>query len=192
MRSPTSGTRTNANCCETTRAGDRHCSEPRSENGCRRLGREGWEPMEKMDPETAPPTKTQEDKRPRDPGRWIRRAIEKYRKRKIAPPLHPDAAFFALADEVVNGGRTLLGYDRLYTLWQAVRNAADLSGTVAEIGSYQGGSAYFIAKTFIRFAGREVPFHIFDTFDGHPASAITANDAFHNAGQFGGNHYDKV
>jgi hypothetical protein len=53
--------------------------------------------------------------------------------------------------------RTLLGYDRLYVLWQAARNAAAVPGSVAEIGSYRGGSAHFIAKSFITFTGREVP-----------------------------------
>ena len=145
-----------------------------------------------MDSETAPRKKTQEDKRPRDPDRWIRRPIEKYRKRKIAPPLQPGDAFFALADEVVNRKRTLLGYDRLWVLWQVIRNVADAPGDVAEIGSYRGGSAHFMAKTFMTFMEREVPIHIFDTFEGHPASAITPNDEHHTAGQFGGTDFDSV
>ena len=145
-----------------------------------------------MNSESVPPKKTQEDKRPRDPERWIRRPIEKYRKRKIAPPLQPGAAFFALADEVVAHKRTLLGYDRLYVLWQTIRNVVDAPGDVAEIGSYRGGSAHFIAKSFITFTGHEVPIHIFDTFEGHPAGAITPNDEHHTAGQFGGTDFDKV
>lgn len=148
--------------------------------------------MENMNSESAPPKKTQEDKRPRDPERWIRRPIEKYRKRKIAPPFHPGAEFFALADEVVSDKRTLLGYARLYVLWQTVRNVAEAPGAVAEIGSYRGGSAYFMAKSFIMFTGREVPMHIFDTFEGHPASAITQHDEHHIAGQFGGTDLAKV
>lgn len=145
-----------------------------------------------MDSDSAVPKTTQEHKRPRDPDRWIRRPIEKYRKRKIAPPLHPGAAFFALADEVVDNERTLLGYGRLYVLWQAIRNVADAPGDVAEIGSYRGGSAHFIAKTFIELTGSEAPIHIFDTFEGHPASAITPKDEHHIAGQFGGTDIDTV
>jgi O-methyltransferase len=146
-----------------------------------------------MESDAERPKKTQEDKRPRDPEHWIRRPIEKYRKRTIAPPLHPHNDFFALADEVVADERTLLGYDRLYVLWQAARNVADLPGAVAEIGSYRGGSAHFLAKSFIKFTGSEVPFHIFDTFEGHPAAAITDNDAFHTPGQFGsGTSYECV
>jgi hypothetical protein len=145
-----------------------------------------------MDSELVPRRKTQEDKRPRDPERWIRRPVEKYRKRKITPPLQPGAEFFALADEVVLHDRTLLGYDRLYVLWQTIRNVTDAPGDVAEIGSYRGGSAHFIAKSFITFTGREVPIHIFDTFEGHPAAAITSHDEHHTVGQFGGTDVDTV
>jgi hypothetical protein len=145
-----------------------------------------------MDSDAARPRKTREEKRPRDPVSWIRRAIEKYRRGTFTLPLHPDEEFFALADEVIRAKRTLLGYDRLYVLWQAVRNVATLSGSVAEIGSYRGGSAHFMAKSFINRTGREVPIHIFDTFEGHPEGAITPNDAFHGAGRFGRTNYDKV
>jgi hypothetical protein len=91
-----------------------------------------------MDSELVPRRKTQEDKRPRDPERWIRRPVEKYRKRKITPPLQPGAEFF------------------------------------------------------ITFTGREVPIHIFDTFEGHPAAAITSHDEHHTVGQFGGTDVDTV
>ena len=148
--------------------------------------------MKTMDSKSVPDKKAREDKRPRDPDRWIRRPIEKYGKRKIAPPLQPGAEFFALADEVVARKRTLLGYDRLYVLWQTIRNVADAPGDVAEIGSYRGGSAHFIAKSFIAFTGHEVPIRIFDTFEGHPAGAITANDEYHTAGQFGRTDFEKV
>src|SRR5438093_2786886 len=109
MRSRICGTRTSANCYEMTPGGGWRSIEPRLENGCRRPARNARKRMEKMESEPARPKKTQEDKRSRDPRRWIRRAIEKYRKRKIAPPLHPDSEFFVLADEVVKNDRTLLG-----------------------------------------------------------------------------------
>lgn len=48
----------------------------------------------------------------------------------------PDfAEFYAVALPVVKSDRTLLGYDRLYVLWQAVRNAAGLQLPAFEIGS---------------------------------------------------------
>ncbi len=147
--------------------------------------------MKETDSPGTRPTKTPDEKRPRDPAGWIKRAIEKYRHRTVPQPLYPDDSFFALADEVIHK-RTLLGYDRLYVLWQAARNAAAVPGSVAEIGSYRGGSAHFIAKSFITFTGREVPLHVFDTFEGHPEGAITSHDVLQSAGRFGGTNYDKV
>ena len=145
-----------------------------------------------MDPEADRPKRTREEKRPRDPVSWIRRAIEKYRRGTLALPLQPDEEFFVLADEVIRRKRTLLGYDRLYVLWQAVRNVAPVPGSAAEIGSYRGGSAHFIAKSFVNVTGHEVPMHVFDTFEGHPEGAVTAHDGFHSAGRFGGTNCEKV
>lgn len=132
------------------------------------------------------------DKRPRDPELWIHKPIDKYRKPRHALEYRPDAAFFELADAVVQSGRTLLGYDRLYVFWQAIRNVSDMSGAVAEVGSFRGGSAYFIASSFKSLSGSEAEIHIFDTFEGHPADKITDSDPFHKAGQFDGTSYDDV
>ena len=149
--------------------------------------------MNNMESESERPQKTQEDKRPRDPERWIRRVIEKYRKWKPRLPFRPEPAFFEIADEVVIPKKTLLGYDRLYVFWQVVHNVANIPGDVAEIGSYRGGSAYFIAKAFTQIVGQEVAFHVFDTFEGHPEGAITEGDSYHVAGRFGhGTDYEKV
>jgi cephalosporin hydroxylase len=99
--------------------------------------------------------------------------IESYRKRGSQLAYRPRHAFFELADRVVSDERTLLRYDRLYVLWQAAANVKSVPGAVAEIGSYRGGSAFFIASAVIHHAGAEVPMHVFDTFEGHPADAIT-------------------
>ena len=131
-------------------------------------------------------------KRPRDPAQWIRRPIERYRKGKNALAFRPSPEFFELADPVVRTKRTLLGYDRLYVFWQAINNLADLPGSVAEIGSYRGGSAYFLASAFVAVTGREVPMHAFDTFEGHPGEKITKHDPVHEAGQFGNTNYEDV
>lgn len=130
--------------------------------------------------------------RPRDPADWIHRPVEKYRKAKQPPACRPDAAFFNLADPVVQSGRTLLGYDRLYVFWQAIQNVASVPGAAAEIGTYRGGSACFIAEAFVTLTGAEVPFAVFDTFEGHPAEAISEHDTFHKAGQFSATDYDDV
>jgi hypothetical protein len=77
-------------------------------------------------------------------------------------------------------------------LWQSVRNVADVPGAVVEIGSFRGGSAYFLADAFLTMTGDEAPMHVFDTFEGHPAPAVTEHDPFHTAGRFSATDYDDV
>ena len=132
------------------------------------------------------------EKRPRDPELWIHRPIIKYRKGKGALEFRPGPAFFELADPLIESRMTKLGYDRLYVLWQAARNVASVDGDVAEIGSFRGGSAYFIAGAFLSLTGDEVPMHVFDTFEGHPDAAITEHDPFHTSGQFSGTSVEQV
>ena len=99
-------------------------------------------------------------------------------------PYRATPEFFALADRVIAAQRTLLGYDALYVLWQAVRNAASVTGAVVEIGTFRGGSAYFLASAFSALSGVDIPMHACDTFEGHPAEAITDHDHHHKAGFF--------
>lgn len=132
------------------------------------------------------------DRRPRDPEQWVHRETEKYRKNRNRREWRPGPAFFEHADPVVQTQRTLLGFDRLYVFWQSARNLLDVPGEVAEIGSFRGGSAYFIASAFRTLLGEEVPMHVFDTFEGHPEQAITEHDPFHTTGQFNSTSYDDV
>jgi hypothetical protein len=148
--------------------------------------------MSDTDSEPDQPVAPGKEKRSRDPDRWIHRPMEKYRKGKHQLELRPSDEFFALADPVVQSKRTLLGYDRLYVFWQALRNLVDVPGAAAEIGSFRGGSAFFIASAFRRVMGEEVLMHVFDTFEGHPEQAITHNDPFHTPGQFAETSYDDV
>jgi hypothetical protein len=87
-----------------------------------------------------------------------------------------DAEFQAVADEVVAAGRTLLGYDRLYTLWQAVGNTAGVGGAFAELGTYRGGSAHFLALAARHLRGGAGEIAVLDTFEGHPAVLVGAAD----------------
>ncbi|MEK7612056.1 MAG: TylF/MycF/NovP-related O-methyltransferase [Patescibacteria group bacterium] len=61
--------------------------------------------------------------------------------------------------------RTLLSVDRLYVLWETARAIKAISGDVAQVGVFRGGSAELIAEAF-RGNGRTV--HLFDTFAGMP------------------------
>jgi hypothetical protein len=151
---------------------------------------------DRPEPAAAPPSPPEavpakRDRRSRDPQDWIHRRIEKYRKRG-GLAFRPDEQFFELADPVVTSRRTLLGYDRLYVFWQAIGNILDLPGAVAEIGSYRGGSAFFLASSFLALTGREASIHVFDTFEGHPAAQVTERDNFHTPGQFSDTSYEDV
>jgi predicted O-methyltransferase YrrM len=94
----------------------------------------------------------------------------------IAPEIE-DPEFLALANEVVAAKRTMLRQDRLWILWQAARNTARIDGDVAEIGTYRGGSAAFIAGALARAGAKEKAFHVIDTFAGHPPGKLSEHDA---------------
>ena len=144
----------------------------------------------------ASPAETEETftkvKRSRDPEHWVHRPMHKYRKGRHALEFRPDQPFFDVADVVQASGKTLLGYDRLYTFWQAIRNLHSVPGGAAEVGSYRGGSAWFIASALRAQLGEDLPFHVFDTFAGHPAAAISGQDTFHEPGNFSGTSFDAV
>jgi len=62
------------------------------------------------------------------------------------------APFNTIAETILASGRTLLGMDRLYTLWQAVRNVAHLTSPIIEFGSGRGGSTALLAEAQRHFA----------------------------------------
>jgi O-methyltransferase len=130
--------------------------------------------------------------RPRDPGEWIHRSMAKYRSATHQLEFRPSDAFFELADDLVQSEWTLLGYDRLYVFWQAMRNLRAVPGEIIEVGSFRGGSAYFIAAAALGIIGEAIPMRIVDTFEGHPADAIGEHDADHKPGQFHRTSYEKV
>lgn len=130
-------------------------------------------------------------KRSRDPELWIHRPIYKYRKFEH-PEFRPSPEFFGVADPVVAAGRTMLGYDRLYVFWQAIRNLAIVPGDAVEVGTYQGGSAYFIAAALRAHSIADARLHVFDTFEGHPGAAITEFDPGQNPGHFATTSYEDV
>lgn len=86
------------------------------------------------------------------------------------------SGFADLHAQVVGHGRTKTGADRLWIISQAIHNAARTSGAAAEVGSYRGGSAWFIAATFKDVLGHEIPIEIIDTFEGHPEDKLSEED----------------
>jgi len=116
-------------------------------------------------------------------GEWLRQAREyeyywasafkKIDVRQIAP-------FGPLAAKIIGHGRTYLGFDRLYTLWQLVETLPPAARAIAEVGAYRGGSARFVAEA-LRLHARELPFFVCDTFQGHVA-VDEAVDGLHRPG----------
>jgi O-methyltransferase len=109
----------------------------------------------------------------------------------VHSPAEQDEQFLAAAAAV--GRRTKLDQDRLWILWQAVWNAAELELPILEAGSYRGGSAWFLARAARERLGRELPLDAIDTFEGHPGQSISGRDhEYHNAGRFGETSYERV
>jgi|SRR5581483_1650813 len=87
-----------------------------------------------------------------------------------------DEQFLALVHEVRGHGRTMLSHKRLWILWQCVGNTLALDGAAAEVGTFRGGSAYFLAAAYAGRLGREVPIEVIDTFSGHPPDRLSDRD----------------
>ena len=102
--------------------------------------------------------------------------------------------FGELADQVIAHKRTLLYYDRLYSLYQAIWNVRRLAGngvSVAEVGVYRGGGSYFIASAVNSLFKIMPNIHAIDTFEGHPDD-IREEDDSHWPGKFGDTSFSEV
>jgi O-methyltransferase len=98
--------------------------------------------------------------------------------------------FSGIASQVIKDQTTMLNFDRLYTLWQAVCQISSPDLPLAEVGTYRGGSAKFIMET-LKQNGHENLFYIFDTFEGHVVVDESV-DGEHRIGTFADTSYEKV
>jgi hypothetical protein len=103
-----------------------------------------------------------------------------------------DAQFLELAEPILITRRTLLGYDRLYVIWQSIGNVRRLKLPAAEIGAYRGGSAFFIASAFRALTGTDAELHVVDTFEGHPDDSIAEHDSERQRGKFTDTSHQEV
>jgi len=74
-----------------------------------------------------------------------------------------DSNFMALMQQIK--GYTLVDNARCFMISQLSRQAYAVSGDVAEIGVYKGGTAKLLARLF---EGKNKTVHLFDTFSGMP------------------------
>ena len=103
-----------------------------------------------------------------------------------------DDRFIELAEQLVRTRRTMLGYDRLFTLWQAAGNVAHLNEPAVEVGSFRGGSAALLAQALSMFAGSPRELHVVDTFEGHLDETFSEHDPEQQRGKFREVAYDDV
>ena len=82
------------------------------------------------------------------------------------------APFGELARAVRGHGRTLLYFDKLHVIYQAIANVAAAGPpqgrpfTIADVGTFQGGSAWFAASVADALHAGSPRLHCFDTFGG--------------------------
>ena len=137
-------------------------------------------------------SKSDIDKRFKRVRRQLRDEFRELRKLKSPMGAASDAAFRKNAQAVLAAGRTLLGYDRLFVLWQAARNAAAFQLPAAEVGTFRGGSAFFLASALEALGGRPAELHVVDTFSGHPEDKISSHDPDRHRGKFTDTSYEDV
>lgn len=101
--------------------------------------------------------------------------------------------FEHISHHVIKSKRSLMRQQRLYVLWQAVYHVRHLKEAAVEIGTYKGGSAYFIASALKHFRNIDSDMFVVDTFAGHPATMLTEEiEPHHKAGLFGDTAFDDV
>ena len=105
--------------------------------------------------------------------------------------------FGPLAADVIEPKKSLLYYDRLYTIYQAVSNMklreVGLSHNLAEVGVYKGGTSYFILSVVESLVSGPATLHCFDTFEGHSSEDVQAEaDSRQPVAAFNDTAYDAV
>ena len=108
--------------------------------------------------------------------------------------LHP---FGPLAAGVIEPKKSLLYYDRLYTIYQALSNlkVRDVGTNLdmAEVGVYKGGTSYFILSVVESLEWGFATLHCFDTFEGHSSEDVQAEaDSHQPVAAFNDTAYDAV
>ncbi|WP_373532539.1 TylF/MycF/NovP-related O-methyltransferase [Vampirovibrio sp.] len=112
--------------------------------------------------------------------------------------IRDNPAFSEKATAVRGHKRTLLYYDRLFFLYQALENRlsqipSDQTVTIAEVGVYKGGGSYFLASLASEWFKNRVAMFSIDTFEGHDERDITTGeDGEHSAAGFNQTSYESV
>lgn len=108
-----------------------------------------------------------------------------------------DKIFFEEARKVIDQKRTSLYYDRLFTLYEILRDLLRKypSINIVESGVYRGGTSYFLASIAQHLMpGKIHALYSIDTFQGHSARDIIPGEmeGAHFASLFGDTNADNV
>jgi O-methyltransferase len=118
--------------------------------------------------------------------------------------IREDTLFTKYADAARENNRTMLYYDRLFFLYQALENrrhhiAPDQMVHIAEAGVFKGGGSFFIASLAQEWFGKDrIQMFCIDTFEGHDErdianGKVTGGDGTHRAGsKFRKTSYESV
>jgi Macrocin-O-methyltransferase (TylF) len=133
----------------------------------------------------------------RKPGHRYAPKLSRKRVNKLRTPLEDDK-FMAMARDIVEPRLTVLGYDRLYTLYQALRSTiAAVPGSepieLLEVGVYKGGSSWFLAFAGSTLAPGRVRLTAVDTFEGHSTLDLPGgSEGPHRPASFADTGYEQV
>lgn len=105
--------------------------------------------------------------------------------------------FGDIARLVLQENRTLLYYDRLYMLYQALVNLRSAKGNepvcLAEVGVYRGGTSHFLALAANSLGLQLEALFSCDTFEGHDGRDVVPDaERSHRAGLFSDTVYEDV
>lgn len=112
----------------------------------------------------------------------------------VMPLTKKTEPFYRIAKEVIQEGRTLLRFERLFVIWQSLQNIRNMESkcSVAEVGVFKGGSSYFIASV-CRELSLSPQIYAIDTFEGHPSSELRLElEPHQKPGMFGETSFKDV
>lgn len=87
---------------------------------------------------------------------------------KVLDFLHLDPLYQSIWAERSNSPSSMMSDAGMFFLLELLRNTLSLPGSVAEVGAWQGGSAWHIAKV-LKACAPEKDFHVFDIGEKHAA-----------------------
>jgi hypothetical protein len=102
--------------------------------------------------------------------------------------------FGEIASQIIGEGRTLLSYDRLFVIYQSLKNVRNLNGIFAEVGTYRGGTSAFICHAANSLDIPSWKHYVIDTFKGHDERDINTDQDHiaHHQGLFSDTIADDV